>query len=47
MIRKLLLVGTLFGGDASSLVRRLVAEETLSDSDLRQIQQMIDERLKR
>jgi len=41
------LVGSLFGGDPSALVRRLVSDETLSEDDLRQLQQLVDERLKR
>ena len=40
------LVGSLFGGDPSALVRRLVSDESLSHDDLRELQRMVDERLK-
>lgn len=41
------LVGSLFGGDPSALVRRLVSDEALSEDDLLQLQQLVHERLKR
>jgi predicted transcriptional regulator len=39
------LVGSLFGGDAGALARRLVTDEQLSDDDLRDLQRLLDERL--
>ncbi len=41
------LVGSLFGGDPSALVRRLVSDDSLSEDDLRELQQLVDDRLKR
>lgn len=41
------LVGSLFGGDPGALVRRLVTDESLSEDDLLELQQIVDERLKR
>ncbi len=41
------LVGSLFGGDPGALVRRLVTDDSLSEDDLRDLQQIVDERLKR
>jgi len=40
------LVGSLFGGDPGALMRRLVTEEALSEEDLLELQQMVDERLR-
>lgn len=41
------LIGSLFGGDPSALARRLVDDEALGDEDLRELQRIVDERLKR
>jgi predicted transcriptional regulator len=41
------LVGSLFGGNPGALVRRLVTDESLSEEDLLDLQQLVDERLKR
>ncbi len=38
-------VSGLFGGDALSLVRRLISSETVSEEDLREMQQLVEERL--
>ena len=40
------LVGSLFGGDPSALVRRLVSDESLDQDDLLELQRIVDERLK-
>jgi len=41
------LIGSLFGGDPSALARRLVDDEQLGEDDLRDLQRLVDERLKR
>ena len=41
------LVGSLFGGDAAAMARRLVEQESLTRDDLRELLQVVEQRLDR